>query len=790
MSKNVKDYNTISFFNKFDPKNDIKLENFKNKKGRNYMIWKCKNGKKILFNSPLMRVLPKKESKNGYSDSFSVRINVADTGNPKFKNKISEYNNLFKNLNLELQNKIKDFLREPENGKNFLNKELSDDDLDSLKIYPLTYPNGMYFKYTRNTDAYIMDNITKTIKLLDKDKYIKDVLVPGSIFICNFTIESYVYKGNVYIKPEIKKITFTEIMKSGEYKEKSGYGFLKNYALPIPDGYSLHENIIMNVDVPVNDVKDFRIEKYSVGNPTTYNNKKRIFTNYDNGKGAPYFKADDLHVGYNVTAGSHNVRAVGLSTSFNNSRVINLVSEQFGKVLKKINDNRTEIFGDLDDEDEDLIEADLVKHPLYSKQNITVKRLSIKFPISKDGDCNFKIFLMNCETKKIEELKLSDPSELEKYIKAGSILESLIFSTGVHISSDDPKVFFTRRVEQILINPKKDTIFYTSLNGFSYPGYDNVKIENRADAPMIDISVDNLRIGKKLLKSTGANANEYVPIYFEDENGKKYNYCILPKIKLRYEMALENKIIEKENEDGTITKIEVYPFKVRYLFEDNKELETICEGIDDKIKEYCKKNVESLLDKKKFKVDRHLNTLIRVSKKGEKYGVMKVPVYDNKDSNCELKYKIDCQAFKLDISPDNEEKILSEIKFDTLERLLDVFYKDVIIKPIVQLRLAKVNDKLHITSKIFQVLIEKEDADIPIIEMTDDALEMMSGLVNDYSNDTEENGTPASVLEEVFLPPSNENETPALIPEEEKLPPPSVDEESANEEEEESDDYE
>lgn len=784
MSKNVgNDSKTISFFDGFDPKNDIKLENFKNKKGRNCMVWKCKDGKELFFTSPIMRVLPKKESKNGYSDSFSIRINVADTGNPKFKNKISEYNDLFKNLNLELQNKIKDFLREPGNGKNFLNKELSDDDLDSLKIYPLTYPNGMYFKYTKKTNVCIRDNITKTIKLLGNGKSIKDVLVPGSLFICNFTIESYVYKGNVYIKPEIQRITFNEIMKSGEYKEKSGYGFLKNYALPIPDGYSLHENIIKNVNVPVNDVEDFRIEKYSVGNPTTYNNKKRIFTNYDDGRGVPYFRADNLHVGYDVTAGSHNVRALGLSTSFNNSRTINLVSEQFEKVLKKINDNRTEIFGDLDedDDDEDLIEADLVKHPLYSKQNITVKRLSIKFPISKDGNCNFKIFLMDCETKKIEELKLSDPSELEKYIKAGSIIESLIFSTGVHISSDDPKVFFTRRVEQILINPKKDIIFYTSLNGFSYPGYDDIKIKNRAVSPMIDISVDNLRIGKKLLKSTGANANEYVPIYFEDENGKKYNYCILPKIKLRYEMALENKIIEKENEDGTITKIEVYPFKVRYLFEDNKELEKICEGIDNKIKEYCKKNVQSLLDKTKFKVERHLSTLIRVSKKGEKYGVMKVPVYDNKDLNGELKYKIDCQAFKLDTSPDNEGKILSEIKFDTLERLLDVFYKDVIIRPIVQLRLAKVNDKLHITSKIFQVLVEKEDANIPIIEMTDDALEMINEMADDHSNET-----PVSVLEKKKFSPSEENEAPASIPEEEKLLPPSVD----DEEEEESDDYE
>ena len=777
----------IHFTNGFEPRKILSLKSIGNE-----IKWRDNNNNVIVFRSPLLEVVYPPTLAPGKTNEYSMALKVHVTeGN---ENSL-KHQQMLKELSESAHENAVAFMLDEKNGKRYAKKEFSS--ADEIKVTKFLYDNGQfYMRFRSSVSAHLYDaEETNKMKTSDSNKKhyktihddVKSYLGPKSLISVDFIPNVFYYQKKDTLYPfslDIEKMVIWASNKSNyndnSQKNIKKHTFLQGFALDVPIGYKLPDEIEKQSDVPITNVDTFNIENYSLSKVLDGTKGPIIYSRYGDSYGPTYYKVNNVEIKYDIKPNPEfNSRSIILADSPANQPVLKMIREQFSKLVDTVTENSEKILGNK--YDRETVE-DLISNPLYSQKdnNKENSRVSLKLPREEKSDKPlFELFTIpdngddvevSDDLKTLIPIDMGDTCDLaEQYIGAGTICRSLIFMTKPVIVGS--QVYLSGRVEQILVDLNQERVFSAPVSGFVIPGYEEANVTLRGTVNVIPITKNNIRFGKydEIKKSFA--------VMFEGEDGKTSQYGLLPRQTVAFDIGLIN---DPDNNQ--------FAYRIRYNHkgEDNNFLEVI-RAIDEGAIKYCTDNSKDIFGSKKNDkvVEASLNKgkLEKYSKKDtekkEPYSTMKAPVYERNGG-----YNIAFEAYR-EIKPINsDDKIdIQNIPLKKPEDLLDIFNKDSKFISVVRIRGSYVDKRIILSTTVSQVLIVTESFSNDVtFEDNENYMVSMSEKANEKSEEIKE-----LITNEVKSVPNSPKSLTKHSPKKEKV---ESDEESDDEEEEESEDDE
>lgn len=668
-----------------------------------YIKSKNLDGKGFLISSPVFKVMYPPREKN-IKGKYSVCVVL-------FKDTKPDIINQFKKLIDETTNNAIKFLLK--NGKEISGKDFKSK--NDFQIGNFWYKNDtFYLSFNKNVSSHSYnkqksDETKNTVTDVIKDD-ICDYLGVGSLISVYMKHSmSFNNKKNTLYPFSLNISKLVVWKKSNDLtlkKTSKRHGWLDEPSFTVPSGYNL-SNLTMKKDVPVHNINDFDINKFSLSKVIETERGNAIYSNYGDSSGPVYFEASKVVVKYDIKKDpSYGSRTISIVDSIENRSIFNAVKKQFNKLINTVTEHSEKIFGE--NYDRETVEG-LISNPLYSQNDSEKKnaRLSLKLPRESGDKPLFKLFSMNSD-KTITEVKMGETcDEAEKYISAGTVLNSVIFLVRPTIVNS--QVYLSLRVSQVLVNKDQEKIFIPRLNGFASPSYENALVDNRSSSVALKLTNDNYSFGECITKK------EKKTFYLNvEENGVKTDLIVLPTpIKVLFQVDIED---DPENKK--------YAFRVKYNYNDSKLLELI-RGVDKYLVKHCVDNSKEIFGSKK--TSKIIEASVKkgklekqgVDKNGNVYifGSLKLPVYNNNGKNC-----IDFEVYK-SINSFNKggKTTIQKIELNSLEDLQSVFRRGAKLLPIVKIKGSTVDMRLFLTviGQQFLIVDEDETANIPFVDNFD-----------------------------------------------------------------------
>ena len=803
MSDNKSNATMIQFSNGFEPKETLAL--LSSRKG---MVWKNKKTQKdIIFRSPLLEVVypPTPAPGRNLEYSMALRVHVTEGNENALK-----HQQMFKELSEAAQESAVSFMLDEKNGKRYAKKEFSS--ADDFKITKFWYDDGkFYMRFRSSVSAHLFDaEETKKLKTSGSNKKvyhpirddIKRYLGSKSLISVDFIPSAFYYQKKDTLYPFSLNIEKIVIWASNENKDQDNsqrtmkkHGFLKGFALDIPLGYKLPEEIEPQTDVPIIHVNTFNIENYTLSKVIDGAKGPVIYARDGDSFGPTYYKANNVEIKWDIKPDpEYNSRSIVLADSPANQPVLKMIREQFSKLVDTVTENSEKILGDK--YDRETVE-DLISNPLYSQKDVDKEnaRVSFKLPREEKSDKPlFELFTIpddGDDVERSDDLKTLVPIDMgdtcdlaEQYIGAGTVCRSLIFMTRPVIVGS--QVYLSGRVEQILVDPNQERVFSAPMTGFVFPGYEEANVELRSAVHVVPVTKTNIRFSKYDEKKKAFS------VLFEGEDGKTSQYGVLPQQTVAFDIGLVN---DPDNNQ--------FAYRVRYNHTDDEFLEVI-RAIDECAVTYCTENSKDIFGSQKNDkvVAASLNKgrLEKYAKKDtdkkEPYSTMKAPVYEKNGG-----YNIAFEAYR-EIKPiDADDKIdIQQIPLKQPEDLLEVFHSDSKFVPVVRIRGSWVDKRIILSTTVSQVLIVSDSVanDIPFADGENDMVSLSEKAHEEFEKVKEEKTE--LIANEVVDEVKSEKDSPKPSPKPSAKSPPkkekekveseeeSDDEEEEEEEEEESDD--
>ena len=744
MTDNKNNATMISFSAGFNPKEILTLSS--SPKG---MVWKDKETKNdIIIRSPLLEVVYSPTPAPGKTAEYSMalRVHVGENKETSLK-----HQQMFKELSESAQKTAVEFMMVDKNGKQYAKKTFSSE--NEFKITKFWYDNGQfYMRFRTSVSTHLFDAVeTKKMKDSGSDKkdyhIVKDdirrYLGQKSLISVDFRPNAFFYqaKNTLYpFSPNIEKIVIWAYSDNSNpnvtERTTKKHSFLKGFALDIPQGFKLPEEIEHQNDVPIHHVNTFNVENYSLSKVIDGAKGPIIYARYGDSFGPTYFKATNVVVKWDTKPDPEfNSRSIVLADCQANQPVLKMIQEQFSKLLETVTENSEKIFGEK--YDRDTVE-ELISNPLHSQKDVNKanQRVSLKLPREEKSDKPlFELFIIppnnvdenteNTELTTITPIDMGETCELaEQYVSAGTVCKSLVFMTRPVIVNS--QVYLSSRIEQILVDTNQKRVYTPALNGFAFPGYDDSDIESRSKTSVIKIT-NNFHF------TNYDDKKKAFDLVFEND-GQTSLYGILPcPITVAYDIGL---VDDPDNNQ--------FAYRIRFNHT-NEDLLSIYRSIDTKLIEHCttysKEIFGSTKTEKVVAASVNKGKLEKFSKsdkdKTEPYSTVKAPVYEETN--------IAFEAYRAIAPMDSDCKIdIQKIPLSKKEDLMEVFYKDATILPIVRIRGSFVDKRIILSTTLAQVLIvpNNTESDIPFAETTDeDMLTLSSYTQNEFNKNSKVNTT-------------------------------------------------
>lgn len=749
----------ISFSKGFEPEETLEL--LSSRKG---MVWKSKKDKKkdIVLRSPLLEVIFPPTPAPGRNSEYSMALCVHVGENNEAALKSQE---LFKKLSDAAKQTAIDFMMVEKNGKRYANKTF--DRPDEFKVTKFWYDDGkFYMRFRTSVSAHLFDaEATKKEKENGSNKKVyhpvrddvRRYLGSKSLISVDFRPTAFFYQKKNTLYPfslNIEKIVIWAYNEnsnpdSSPQRSTKKHGFLKGFALDIPLGYKLPDEIEHQTDVPVNHVNTFNAEKYSLSRVIDGARGPVIYARNGDSFGPTYYKAENVVVKWDITPDpEYDSRSIVLADCNANAAVINMVREQFSKLVDTITENSEKILGSACDRE--TVEES-ISNPLYSSKDVDKanERVSLKLPREEKSDKPlFELFILPDDDSDGDEVKTLVPidmgetcDEAEKYIGAGTVCRSIVFMTRPVIVNS--QVYLSCRVEQILVDPNQDRVFTPRLNGFAFPGYDNAEIE-RSNTNVFPFTGDNYHFTKY------DDNKKSFSLLFEGKDGKTSEYGVLPyPVTIAFDIGLVN---DPDNNQ--------FAYRIRYNHS-NENLLDLIRDIDKKALEHCTENSKDIFGAKKSSkvvaVALAKGKLEKYSKKDidktEPYSTMKVGVYEKNGG-----YNIDFEGYRV-INPvdGSDSQYVQKIQITQPEDLIEVFHSDATVLPIIRIRGTFVDKRIILSTTVSAALLlpTNVESDIPFADTAgDDMVSISVSAQEEFNKALEEDMSENSVPNE--QPDSNE----------------------------------
>ena len=777
--------NTVSFSKDFNPNEILNLTSHNSK-----MLWKNKKTKKdIVFRSPLLEVVyaPTRSPGASVKYSMALKVHIGENEETDLKNQ-----EMFKALSESAQEKAIEFMMIEKNGQQYAKKTFSTK--EEIKFNKFWYDNGtFYMKFRPSISSYLF-NVEET-KEQRKNGSNKKVYNPirddirchlgvKSLISVNFCPSAYFYNDKLCpFSLDIAEIVIwaANENKNPDVSQKTNkqHKFLTGFALDVPDGIKLPDEIKPQTVVPVKHVDTFDVENYSLSRVIDGTKGPVIYARDGDSFGPTYYKATNVVVKWNITPDPEwNTRSIVLEDCPENQLVLKMIREQYSKLVDVVFKNSEKILGE--QYDRETVE-EMLNNPLYSQKDSEKAnaRVSLKLPREEGDKPLFKLFILsdNDTNEELENgLKVITPinmgdtcDEAENYIGAGTVCRSLVFMTRPVIINT--RVYLSSRVEQILVEPDRDRVFTPPLAGFSINDF-------------VNITKDNFTFSKYDEKKRSFS------IMFEGTNGKPTPYCMLPRITVEYDIGLVN---DPDNQ--------LFAYRVRYNHTSDNELLDTFRTIEKKTIEYCteySKDIFGATKPEKVVIASFgQGKLEKYSKKDkekkEPYSTMKAPVYE-KNGGYNIAFGAEREVRQLD---DVGEPEYIPIELKQPDDLLEVFYSGATIIPVVRIRGTFIDKRIILSTTVAKVYIvsANTDEDIPFADA--DGEDMVALSFNAKENFEQNEVKNNNSSEEISNLEQNEVEDIPFVNSDEISNSPSKENESAEsdneseeEEEEESDDDE
>jgi len=728
----------ISFSKGFNPKETLVL--LSSRKG---MVWKSKETKKdIILRSPLLEVVypPTPAPGRNIEYSMALRVHVGENSSTALK-----HEQMFKELSESAYENAVNFMMVEKNGKLYAKKTFENP--DKFKVTKFWYDDGkFYMRFRTSVSAHLFDaEETKKMKESGSNKKVyhsirddvRRYLGAKSLISVDFRPSAFFYQKKNTLYPFSLNIEKIVIWAYNENKNPDStqrstkkHGFLKGFALDIPLGYKLPEEIEQQTDVPVNHVNTFNGEKYSLSRVIDGAKGPVIYARDGDSFGPTYYKADNVVVKWDITADPEwNSRSIVLADCKANAAVLKMVREQFSKLVDTVTENSEKILGDK--YERETVE-ELISNPLYSQKDVEKAnaRVSLKLPREEKSDKPlFELFTLpddeddsnGDELKTLVPIDMGDTcDEAEKVVGAGTVCRSLVFMTRPVIVNS--QVYLSGRVEQILVDPNQARVFTPRLNGFPFPGYEDVDIE-RSNTNVVSFT------GKNFHFTNYDDKRKSFSLLFEGKDGKTSEYGVLPyPVTVAFDIGLVN---DPDNNQ--------FAYRIRYNHT-NEDLLSMIRGIDAAAVEHCTKNSKDIFGAKKNSkvVAASLNKgkLEKYSKndkeKKEPYSTMKAGVYEKNGG-----YNIDFVAFRLVNPVDEDGKVdIHPIPINQPEDLMEVFHSDATVLPIVRIRGTFVDKRIILSTTVAASLLvpTSVESDIPFADAAGDDMLSLSTAAQEEIN--------------------------------------------------------
>ncbi len=290
----------INFKKGFNPKEILDLSQEKKK-----LKWVEKGTKKEIYvRSPLMQVVfPPTPVKGRASEySMSLRVYIGDK-----KEKCLEKKQMFKDLVEHAIDTSVNFFANAKNSSVFAKKEFTSK--DDFEVASFWYnEDTFYIRFRGSTPSFDVDHVkTKENGKLTVSPIkngLLDLLGEGTLLFVDLQPNIFFFhkKNTLYpfslnaeklVVARSKKNTGSSMMST------KSHGALEGYALDIPAGYKLPEELEKQTDVPIISVDEFDINKYSLSKlKKDKKDRDVIYSRYGDSFGRTYFKAQNEVVKY------------------------------------------------------------------------------------------------------------------------------------------------------------------------------------------------------------------------------------------------------------------------------------------------------------------------------------------------------------------------------------------------------------------------------------------------------------------------------------------------------------
>jgi hypothetical protein len=756
MTENKSNASMISFSKGFDPQETLVL-----KSSRRGMVWKSKKtSNDIVVRSPLLEVMypPTPAPGRNLEYSMALRVHVGENSSDALK-----HQEMFKQLSEAAHQSAIDFMMVEKNGKQYAKKTFESP--DEFKVTRFWYDDGkFYMRFRTSVSAHLFDaEGTKKEKEKGTNKKVyhpvrddvRRYLGAKSLISVDFRPTAFFYQKKETLYPfslNIEKIViwaYNENANPDSTSQRSTkkHGFLKGFALDIPLGYKLPEEIEQQTDVPVTHVNTFNEANYSLSRVIDGAKGPVIYARDGDSFGPTYYKATNVVVKWDITADpTYDTRSIVLADCKENAAVIKMVREQFSKLVDTVMEYSEKILGSKCDRE--TVEES-ISNPLYSQKDAGREnpRISMKLPREEKSDKPlFELFVLPEDIDSDEDLKTIEPIDMgetcdmaENYIGAGTVCRSLVFMTRPVIVNS--QVYLSSRVEQILVDPNQDRVFVPPLNGFAYPGYENVTVETRSSKFVVPFT------GKNFNFTNYDDKKKAFSVLFEGEDGKTSEYGVLPfPVTVAFDIGLVN---DPDNNQ--------FAYRIRYNHT-NDQLLSFIRNIDEKATDHCVENSKDIFGAKKSKkvveVALGKGKLEKYSKKDtdkkEPYSTMKAPVYEKNDG-----YNIAFEAYRLN-NPVEQDGVpdVQKIPLTQPEDLMEIFHADATVLPVIRIRGTFVDKRIILSTTVAQVLLvpSSVDRDIPFADTVGDDMVSFSVAaqeeLNKISNEAVENDNKEEEKEE------------------------------------------
>jgi hypothetical protein len=746
----------IDVSSKFDTQPLILYLNGKSIKSRG------KDGNEIIFRSPLLEVVRPPSERKGRTNEYSVCVKLHSNNKP---DTIKRFKELIDNTTT---NAIKFMLT---NSAQITGNMFNDE--NDFKVGNFWYNDtNFYMTFNKNVSSHVFNETesrqqSKKIFNTIKDD-VCDYLGVGSLISVDLKHSIFFYNKSNTLYPFSLNIAKVVVWRKSNAtatvtKSLSRHGKLVEPAFTVPSGYEL-SNLKIQKEVPIHNINDFNISNFNLSKVCETERGNVIYARYGGSSGPVYMEAFNVVVKYDIKQDpNYGSRTISIVDSAENRAIFTAIKEQYSKLLDRVTEESEKIFGEK--YDRETVEG-LISNPLYSQTDTEKKnaRLSLKLPKEEKDKPYFRLFSMNADNT-ITEVDMGETCvEAEKYISAGTVLESIIFLVRPVIVNS--QVYLSCRVEQILVNPNQDKVFIPQLNGFAFPSYETAKVDNRSSSVAIQLTNDNFSFGDydKTKKTFYLNV---------ENNGITTNLVVLPTpITVRYQVDIKD---DPENNK--------YAFRIRYDHTDTKFLE-LTRAIDNSVIKYCMENSKEIFGSKKTEkiITASVNKgkLEKYAKKDtdrkNPYGTIKLPVYENYGKEC-----IGFEVYKSISSLDGKGLIeIQKVELNSTNDLLGIFDSGATLLPIVKLKGSRVDMRISLTAIGCQFLIVNQDEteNVPFVENFDlSGIDFTSISSNMSTNDVKESSNTTSNT--TLNVTSNITETTIV----EETPEPTVNTKNNNEEE-------